>query len=276
MATNDHPSTAAASSTSSGRVGSSTVGIGLATAFFLVGAVNFYLIPTTGGLTSSYWHPVLYDIVLSRPVLVLIYIPLVQLPLATVYLLRSRELPERRLGPRFVFGLFGLIAILRVAILAAEVAYPLDAGSLQPVVDTILFGEFVGRVGIPEFVTTVYLWYFAGAVYAGLLVDRLGRRGRPDADLASTPPSQTGDRLDDDQVGSSQGTVAAAEGHRRGVRAQWSVPGVSAELRIPFWAVAGGVAVLLIGGAVTGGLESAIGVAGILLSLYELQPTGDT
>lgn len=244
-------------------IGTTSTGIALAYGFFLLGAVNYYLIPRTGGLVSLYWDPLLYDLVLNRFFLALVYIPLIQLPLATVFYLGARgrvSTIDRQPDPALVFGLFGLVAAVRVTTLVAVSAYPWDAGSLQGLVDAVLFGRLGGVASFPELANTVFLFYFPLVV----AIQRLPGRGQP----GGGEPAAPGDSR---SAGQPAGT--APRSASPGSRALAAAQGVSnVRLGVPYWVLVVVVAVVLVAGLATGGLESAIGIAGILLSLYQLQP----
>lgn len=252
-------------------IGSSRAGMILAFGFFLLGALNFYLIPSTGGIIGGYWNPLLYDLVLNEFFLVLVYIPLIQLPLATGFSLGSRDRSTHgglSLNPLAVYGLFGMVAATRVALLVAGSVYPWDAGELQLLVDLVLFERLGGVVSVPVVVNTVFLFYFPLVVAVQLLIHRTPLVGDGRSDTGSPLlPSPSPDQRPGTEPSPGSGT-----GFRTGVAAfeeSWFLP------RIPYWSVIVGVVLLLIAGLATGGLELAFSIAGFLLSLYQTQPPRD-
>lgn len=247
---------------SSQRRGHSLVGLLLALGFYLLGVLHYYLTPVTGGLTTLYWDPVVYDLILNPFFLGLIYIPLIQLPLAAVYYVRAQDGGESAgspFAPTIVFGLFVVIAVVHWVLLGAQAVYPWDAGSLQWLVDHLLWSEVLGPLRLSGIVNVVFLGYFPVII---ILFHRI-----PQDQQAPTVAAATETLSTRRPTRSARGTGYIERGIGKSADVFLDRP-----LRIPYWVLVGGVISLIIAGLVMGGLESAIAIAGLFLSLYELQP----
>lgn len=247
-------------------VESSRGGLAVGFIFFLGGAGNYFLLPRTGGLLDIVWSPLLFDLALNPFFLVLVYIPLIQLPLAVSFYQRSAlsmtDL-ERTSRALLIFAGFGLLWVVRVILLIATTAYPWGAGGVRAFVDTMLYGELLGLATLPDVLNLVFLFYFPSVVAVCLLATGLIRRP-----AGGTPAETMAPPLPNEEKPSTIATPPPPEGPDLHASAE-------AERRFPYWGLVGVVVLLLVGGGIVGGLESAISIAGLLISLYQLQPERD-
>lgn len=286
------------------RVGGSTLGLLTAFGFYAIGLANFLQLPTSGGFLSS-------PLLLERWFAFFVYVPLIQLPLATVYLFLATDRPReagvtsgthpRAVGPTRVVGLFAVLAVVVAGLwVYAQQFYPAGLGSLAWLADAFLWE------GGWDLLFRVYLIYFPVVVAGHLTVRAVrggpGRDSRPPGSVPPEPPTATPeeDSADADtsspereRPGTGSGAAAtstpsAADGQRAPPSTGVSHPpvgpaapptalrrrvdAVTLPARVPYWGVVALVGLALALGHTAGDLDSGIAVAGLILTLYEMQP----